>query len=97
MNVIRTIQLTEDQKLQVYSLWNREYPAQLVYNDMAAFETYLHELKDQRHYLLLDDNSKVSGWLKGNLVHMPMHCRKCKDYRYCTGRFGFGGSECVGV
>jgi len=62
MNIIITTTLTTCQKRDIYDLWNNEYPASIGYTAMQDFDTYLANLTDQRHYLLLTDN-RVKGWM----------------------------------
>ena len=62
MKLIRTNQLTEVQKLQIYELWNNEYQARIGYEDISEFDTYLAKLTDQHHILALNENEEVKGW-----------------------------------
>lgn len=62
MKLIRTNQLTETQKLQIFEIWNNEYPAKIGYTDISQFEAYLEKLADQHHILVLDEDEKVKGW-----------------------------------
>ena len=43
-------------------LWNQEYPLKLNYHYLEDFKTYLNNLTDQSHILLLDEGNKVIGW-----------------------------------
>lgn len=58
----KTNQLSEDQKLQIYKLWNNEFTAKISYKDISEFEAYLDKLVDQHHVLVLDEYEKVLGW-----------------------------------
>ena len=43
-------------------LWNDEFPEKLNYQTLADFESYLSNLEDQFHILMLDDNQNIKGW-----------------------------------
>lgn len=62
MKLIRTNQLSEEQKLQIFEIWNNEYPAKIGYKDISEFEAYLEKLADQHHILALDSAQSVKGW-----------------------------------
>jgi len=62
MELIRTNHLSEDQKLQIFEIWNNEYPAKIAYKEISEFEAYLEKLADQHHILVLDENGHVKGW-----------------------------------
>lgn len=58
----KTNQLSEDQELQIYELWNKEFTAKISYNDISEFEAYLDKLVEQHHILVLDEYENVLGW-----------------------------------
>ena len=60
IKIIKT--LTPSQKYDLCELWNNEYPAQLGYADMAAFDAYLAKLIEPVHFLVEDENGKIIGW-----------------------------------
>ena len=62
MELIRTNQLTETQKLQIFEIWNNEYPTKIGYPNISEFDAYLEKLADQHHILILDEYEKVKGW-----------------------------------
>jgi GNAT superfamily N-acetyltransferase len=62
MQLIETTTLSTEQKLSIYQLWNREYPARLSHKDVSDFERYLNSLQDWQHYLLWSDSNKFDGW-----------------------------------
>ena len=43
-------------------LWNDEFPEKLNYQTLADFESYLSNLEDQFHILMLDNNQNIKGW-----------------------------------
>ena len=43
-------------------LWNDEFPEKLNYQTLADFESYLSNLEDQFHILILDNNQNIKGW-----------------------------------
>lgn len=63
MQVVETKILTQRQKEDILKLWNREYPVDLVYADMSEFEAYLQKLEEAHHYLVVDTEQAVMGWL----------------------------------
>ncbi|GHA78350.1 GNAT family N-acetyltransferase [Pontibacter akesuensis] len=62
VDIVEIKELTAGQKRQVLQLWNQEYPVQLQYAALAAFEEYLKGLMQKRHYLLLSEAGEVCGW-----------------------------------
>lgn len=62
MRLLRVKALSEEQKAQIYELWNKEFTAKISYNDISEFEAYLDKLVDQYHILALDEHKKVLGW-----------------------------------
>ena len=62
LKIITTTILSEEEKAQVFDLWNREYPEKLCYNSLADFNDYLEKLADQHHFLMINNENKVLGW-----------------------------------
>ena len=62
MSIIETDALTEEQKVQIMNLWNKEYPAQLQYSSIEGFDSYLNNLLQPNHFLAIDDNDTLMGW-----------------------------------
>lgn len=54
--------LSEDHKESLLRLWNKEYPVDLQYREIADFKVYLEKLDDQHHRLLVDENDRITGW-----------------------------------
>lgn len=50
------------QQLELFDLWNKEYPEKITYNSFLDFEIYLNNLLNARHYLLLNDQEQITGW-----------------------------------
>ena len=61
MQLIRQSELSISDKIQVFELWNNEYPEKLTYSTLSLFEKYLKNLLEQSHILLFD-NDKIKGW-----------------------------------
>lgn len=62
MNFLETRILSYDQKEQIRSLWNREYPISIQLKAPKNFEDYLSKLEDHYHILVLDNNEQIIGW-----------------------------------
>jgi len=62
MKIIKTINLTKDQKNTLYNLFNNEYPAAINFTCFADFEKYLKTLNNQLHFFLLNDKNQLQGW-----------------------------------
>jgi len=62
MEFIKRSSLSVSEKLEVFELWNNEYPEKLSYKEKGEFDTYLKALKEQSHILLVDINKKIKGW-----------------------------------
>lgn len=54
--------LTYSQKSALLELWNNEYPVQLGYSDMAAFDAYLNKLINVEHFLVEENDGTIMGW-----------------------------------
>ncbi len=62
MKAIVNSELTQFQKKQVLDLWNKEYPIELAYKDIEAFDDFLLKMGKANHKLLLD-GERIVGWL----------------------------------
>jgi GNAT superfamily N-acetyltransferase len=62
MNVIIEKILTTEQKVNICQLWNNEYPKKLSYEKVSDFESYLENLTETKHYLLVNKNKNINGW-----------------------------------
>ena len=62
MNTIVKSELAHEEKEQVLSLWNKEYPVQLSYKDTDAFDEFLLKMGKPNHKLLFEGDSLV-GWV----------------------------------
>lgn len=62
MHVINTRTLNEDQQTAAFTLWNQEYPEQLMMKTKADFEQYLSTLGAVSHSLLVGNAGEISGW-----------------------------------
>ncbi len=63
MKFIQSKNLTSTQKVQIVELWNNEYPKKLRHNSLKLFDSYLNNLKQQNHFLIIDNQNIVNGWL----------------------------------
>ncbi|PHN07648.1 GNAT family N-acetyltransferase [Flavilitoribacter nigricans] len=63
MKIISTTALQPEQKADILQLWNAEYPVQLAYSGQQELENYLQKLADLHHFLLVDEEERVRGWL----------------------------------
>lgn len=62
MTITETNSLTNEEKKEIFLLWNSEYPSSLVYERIKDLEHYLDGLKDHYHMLLKDDDGQIKGW-----------------------------------
>ena len=62
MDLIKRSSLSTSEKLEIFKLWNTEYPEKLSYQSLSEFEQYLESLTEQSHILLIDSNEKIKGW-----------------------------------
>jgi GNAT superfamily N-acetyltransferase len=62
LQIFRTVHLDKGARQQLLQLWNAEYPANLAYNSLLAFEGYLEELSCPTHFLLTNDSGLINGW-----------------------------------
>jgi len=62
MDFIKRSLLSKSEKLEVFELWNSEYPEKLCYKSTEEFDKYLESLTNQSHILLIDPSQKIKGW-----------------------------------
>jgi GNAT superfamily N-acetyltransferase len=62
LRIIETTNLDEKTKGWLLDLWNSEYPENLSYRDLAAFNEYLKGLNDVRHLLVMNEENNIEGW-----------------------------------
>lgn len=62
LKVRRTSDLTDQEKVEVSNLWNSQYPEQLSYHTLAAFDEYLQNLNNLTHFLLTNELDVIFGW-----------------------------------
>lgn len=62
MKIIETFYLTIQQKKEIYTLWNKEYPKNITFLEFTDFELYLKDLHKQHHLLLLNEFNTIKGW-----------------------------------
>ena len=54
--------LSEKQFLQIYELWNNEYPEQIRFKELDDFKLYLDGLENPIHTLIVNSSGIVLGW-----------------------------------
>ncbi|MEL6813166.1 MAG: GNAT family N-acetyltransferase [Bacteroidota bacterium] len=59
---VETTALSELQKEEIRILWNLEYPVHFGHASLADFETYLQNLSNPTHVLIIDDTQKIRAW-----------------------------------
>lgn len=62
MNFINRTSLNVSEKEVILAIWNTEYPENLQYKSLAAFDNYIENLDDTFHTLLQDNDKKIRGW-----------------------------------
>ena len=61
---IKTVKiLSNKQKEIITQLWNAEYPEQLNFSGVTGFEEFLKSVSNPTHFLLIDENESLKGWL----------------------------------
>jgi len=63
VKITRTENLSEAQKQSIIRLWNAEYPVQIQHSGIDSFDEYLRPKANLRHYLLIDPDEIIRGWL----------------------------------
>lgn len=63
MEIYEVRELLPSHKEAIFDLWNSEYPKELIFTDLYAFESYLAGLVQKKHYLVLDQAGKLLGWM----------------------------------
>lgn len=62
LRIIKTTVLDEQEKIQLFDLWNSEYPEKLSYRDLIEFNEYLQKLNGFAHLLLIVEKNTIEGW-----------------------------------
>ena len=62
LKIIQTNELNDQAKMQVFDLWNNEYPEKLSYKSLNEFDNYLQNLNNLKHFLLISDIDIILGW-----------------------------------
>ncbi len=62
MEFLKVTLLSESEKLEIFNLWNNEYPEKMAFKAMADLNHYLERLSAQKHLLLKDETGKVLAW-----------------------------------
>lgn len=62
MNSIKTEKLTNEQKIEIFHIWNNEYPKKLAFQKVENFDEYLSKLEKPMHHILLNNKDKIIGW-----------------------------------
>lgn len=62
MKFIERCELSDSEKLEIFVLWNNEYPDKLSFQAVSEFDNYLTNLVEQSHILLVDEQQKIKGW-----------------------------------
>jgi len=52
MKITQTTELTLEQKLVLFDLWNLEYPERIAYSEISEFEIYLNGLEEIKHFFV---------------------------------------------
>lgn len=55
--------LSETQLKQILELWNTLYPAGLCYEHLGHFESFLEELGQIKHWIVLSKHNKILAWI----------------------------------
>jgi GNAT superfamily N-acetyltransferase len=61
MMIVEKPFLVPAEKERVCELWNNEYPHR-VSTHIEAFEDYLGRTTHHRHFLMVDDDARITGW-----------------------------------
>ncbi|WP_242202060.1 GNAT family N-acetyltransferase [Aestuariivivens insulae] len=61
MEFLQMLTIPEPFKIDIFNLWNQEYPQQLSYETLSDFNNYLKKLTKASHILIIKDG-KVFGW-----------------------------------
>ena len=62
MNLLKRTKLNESERVQIFELWNNQYPIGLRYHSLEDFENYLEGLTNQSHLLVKDSLGSVIAW-----------------------------------
>ena len=62
MKIVKQTELSKKDKIQIFELWNNEYPEKLVFHTLEDSENYLDNLTQKTHYLLLNSEGNIEGW-----------------------------------
>ncbi len=63
MPIITLNRLDTAQKVYIRQLWNSNFPAQLAHSTLADFEAFLTRDPQRQHYLILNTEGAIAGWM----------------------------------
>ncbi len=63
MNIRRSHSLETSHKERIFELWQSEFTSGVSYESMAAFEAYLIKWENPMHFVLMDSQGELQGWL----------------------------------
>jgi len=63
VKIIKTKDLSDEQKQGIIRIWNAEYPVQIQHSGIETFDEYLSKIGNPEHYLLTNDSEKIKGWV----------------------------------
>ena len=62
MEISKIVNLSNNYKNQLFSLWNSEYPLEITYKSIKEFEYYLNGLQNPTHFFIKDNSDVILGW-----------------------------------
>lgn len=62
-SIIKTDKLTLDEKCEILTLWNEEYPSQLGHKNIESLEAYLEGCAKKLHWFAQSEDGSTCGWL----------------------------------
>ncbi len=61
MEIVKVVDLSPEEKVFVFDLWNSEYPVKITYKGIPELEGFLDNLDQLTHYFIKEDE-KLFGW-----------------------------------
>ena len=61
MEIVEVVDLTSEEKIFVFNLWNAEYPAKIADEKVSDLGGFLGDLSEVQHYFIKEDEN-MFGW-----------------------------------
>ena len=62
MEIVEVVDLTSEEKIFVFNLWNAEYPAKIAYDKVSDLDGFLGDLSESKICNWFFNSKDLTGW-----------------------------------